>query len=233
MGIEYLDGQGGIVFDMDRAPHYNRVTFVAHMEKTLTIRQKEVLEFLESFIEAKGFPPSLREICARLHINGPKNARKHLEALEKKGFIKRSANISRAIAVLGGSAKGLVPMPIAGSVRAGAPHLAIEDILGHVALDARFFNCPDGFLLKIDGDSMKGAGIDEGDLVIVRPQDHADPNDIVVAMLDGEATVKRFVRDGDRVILKPENPSIPPIVVGKDRELSIIGKVISIIKKVG
>ncbi len=202
------------------------------MKRTLTLRQKEVLVFLESFIEARGFPPSLREICARLSISGPKNARKHLEALEKKGFIKRSANISRAIEVLGASAKGLVSMPIAGSVRAGAPHLAIEDILGHVALDARIFNCPDGFLLKIEGDSMKGAGIDEGDLVIIRPQNDADTNDIVVAMLDNEATVKRFIRDGDRVMLKPENPTMAPIAVNKDREFSIIGKVISVIKKV-
>lgn len=203
------------------------------MDRTLTSRQKEVLSFLGSFIEARGFPPSLREICARLGINGPKNARKHLDALEKKGFIKRSANISRAIEMLGGPAKRLVSMPIAGSVRAGAPNLAIEDILGHVALDARFFNCPKGFLLKIDGESMRDAGIDEGDLVIIKPQNHADPNDIVVAMLDGEATVKRFLKDGDRVVLKPENPDMKPIVVNKDREFSIIGKVISIIKKVG
>lgn len=202
------------------------------MDGTLTKRQKEVLEFLEGFIETRGFPPSLREICARLGINGPKNARKHLEALEKKGFIRRSANISRAIEVLGGAAKRLGSMPIAGSVRAGAPHLAIEDILGHVALDGRFFNCPDGFLLKVEGDSMTGAGIDEGDLVIIRPQNYADPNDIIVAMLDNEATVKRFVRDGEKVVLKPENPEMTPIVVNKDRELSIIGKVISVIKKV-
>ncbi|MBI4949077.1 MAG: repressor LexA [Deltaproteobacteria bacterium] len=201
------------------------------MDKTLTLRQKEVLEFLEGFIEARGFPPSLREICARLRIKGPKNARKHLEALEKKGFIRRSANISRAIEVIGRAMGGIVSMPIAGSVRAGAPHLAIEDILGHVALDGRLFNCPDGFLLKIEGDSMTGAGIEHGDLVIIRPQNHADTNDIIVAMLDNEATVKRFVRDGARVVLKPENPAIPPIVVGKDREFSIIGKVISVIKR--
>ncbi|MBI5644246.1 MAG: repressor LexA [Deltaproteobacteria bacterium] len=202
------------------------------MNRNITERQKEILVFLGEFIEKSGYPPTLREICARFGIKGPGNARKHLDALEKKGYIKRSANISRAIEVIGSSVKGAVSMPIIGSVKAGQPHLAVEDILGHVAIDARFFKCREGFLLKVEGESMIGAGIDEGDLLIVRPQKEAANNDIVVAMLDGEATVKRFFKDGETITLKPENPGFSPITVKEGKEFSIIGKVVSVIKQI-
>ena len=203
------------------------------MNKGLTSRQKEILEYLKEFIEASGYPPSLRDICAKFDIKGPNNARKHLDALEKKGFIKRSAHISRAIEVLGGPAKGAVSIPVVGRVRAGAPHLAVEDISGHVALDPDFFRCREGFLLKIVGDSMLGAGIDDGDYVLVRPQADAVDGDIVVATVENEATVKRFFKKDGMVILRPENPWMEAIHVKEGgKELSIIGKVISIIKKV-
>lgn len=198
----------------------------------LTERQREILDFLKDYIAASGYPPSLRDICARFGIKGPKNAGKHLDALEKKGFIKRGANISRAIEVKGAALKDAVSVPIAGRVRAGSPHLAVEDIVGQVVLDAGFLKCADAFLLKVEGDSMTGAGIDEGDYLLVRPQSDASNGDIVVAMLDSEATVKRFFREEGAVVLKPENPSMEPIRVAEGgRELSIAGKVISVVKR--
>lgn len=206
------------------------------MKKDLTDRQKEILGFLKDFIADFGYPPTLREICRSFGINGPKNARKHLDALEKKGFIKRRANISRAIEVEGCPAKNAVSIPVVGRVRAGVPNLAVEDVLGHVTLDSRFFKCKDAFLLKVEGDSMRGAGIEEGDYVIVRPQKEALNNDIVVASIGDKTTVKRFFRKGQTIILKPENPGYPPIEIKNPgdagREVTIIGKVISIIKPV-
>lgn len=201
------------------------------MNRDLTKRQKSVLDFLKRYLEDKGYPPSLQEICAYFGINAPKNARKHLEALERKGYIKRSPNISRAIEIIASPIKNAVSIPIIGRVKAGAPNLAIEDIQGYVTLDSRFFNCRDAVLLKIEGDSMIGAGIDNGDHVLVRPEKSASNGEIVVALLGDEATVKRFYKKGDIITLKPENPNIEPIKIKKgEKDVSIIGKVISVIK---
>lgn len=203
------------------------------MNSELTIRQKNILAFLKDFIGGSGYPPSLRDICAHFGIKAPKNARKHLDALEKKGFIRRNANISRAIELLDSSVKNAISLPIAGSVRAGSPNLAVEDIVGHVVLDGAFFKCRDAFILKVEGYSMAGAGIEDGDYLVVRPQNDALNGEIVVAILDGEATVKRFFREEGFVVLQPENPSMEPIRVSEGgKALSIIGKVISVIKHI-
>ncbi len=205
--------------------------------KGLTERQSKILDFIRGFIRAEGYPPSLRDICARFAIKGPSNAGKHLDALEKKGFIRRRRGRARGIEVIGGPSAGRrgISIPIAGAVRAGTPELAVEDIVGHVTLDEGFFKCRDTFILRVEGESMTGAGINEGDHLIVRPGPGADSGDIIVAMLDNEATVKRFFTDGGSVTLKPENPSMKPIVIksGEAGSFSIIGKVIFVIKKVG
>lgn len=198
----------------------------------ITNRQREILDFLRQFIRESGYPPSLREISARFGIRGPQNAAKHLDALEKKGFIRRAAGSSRAIELLSEpTAREGVSLPIAGRVRAGAPGLAVEDIVGHVVLDEKFFRCSDAFLLKVEGESMIEAGINDGDFVVVRPQKDASVGDIIVAMVDGDATVKTFMREGDEVVLRPENSTMRPIRVSSDREFSIIGKVISVIRR--
>ncbi len=196
-------------------------------ERRLTHRQKGVLEFIREFISEHGYAPSLREICVRFGIKGPQNARKHLDALEKKGFIRRSANRSRAIDIL--PRTGAVQVPIAGRVRAGKPHPAVEDITGYVTLDPDFFKCRGAFMLRVEGQSMVDAGIEDGDYVLVRPQADASNGEIVVAMVDGDATVKRFFRTGRAVVLKPENPQMEPIRL-EAGEFSIIGKVVSVIK---
>lgn len=201
------------------------------MSMEMTGRQREVLEFVKEFIEQSGYPPSLREICARIGIKGAKNAAKHLDGLERKGLIKRGAHISRGIEVVGSPVRGALSVPIAGRVRAGSPHMAVEDVVGHVVLDERFFKCRDAFVLRVEGESMTGAGIDPGDFIVVKPQKDASDGEVVVAMLDGEATVKRFYRTGDAVVLKAENPAMGPIRVGESTEFEIIGRVVSVIKQ--
>lgn len=201
------------------------------MSIEMTPRQREVLEFIKEFIARSGYPPSLRDICARLGIKGANNAAKHLDALERKGFLRRGSHISRGIEIIGDAARGALSVPIAGRVRAGAPHLAVEDVVGHVALDERFFKCRGAFVLSVEGESMTGAGIDPGDFVVVRPQKDASDGEIVVAMLDGEATVKRFYRRGNTVVLKAENPAMGPITAGEGTEFEIVGKVVSVIKQ--
>ncbi|MBM4386941.1 MAG: transcriptional repressor LexA [Deltaproteobacteria bacterium] len=215
------------------------------MERKLTERQREVLDFLRESVEAWGFPPTLREICARLGINGAKNAGKHLDALEKKGYIRRSSGRSRAIGIIpfgkirsrsedrGKDSAPTVFIPIAGRIRAGEPHPAIEYIEGHVALDADFFRCREGFLLRVEGDSMTGAGMEDGDYVLVRPQRDAENGNIVAAIINGEATVKRFIRKNDRIVLKPENPAMKPIEIKRgEGDVEIAGRVIAVIKRI-
>ncbi len=203
-------------------------------KRDLTERQRDVLGFIKDYIAGSGYPPSLRDICARFGIKGPKNAAKHLEALEKKGFIKRPSNVSRGIEVVDAALRNAVSVPIAGRVRAGTPHLAVEDIVGHMALDSRFFKCSsETFVLKVEGESMRGAGIDDGDYIVVRPQETASNGDIVVALIDDEATVKRFFMEGGAVILKPENPSMAPVrIEGGERDVSIAGRVVSVVKRI-
>jgi repressor LexA len=211
--------------------------------KSLTPRQKAVLDFIEGFVRAEGYPPSLREICARFGIKGPNNARKHLDAIERKGFIRRRPGLSRGIELIKrpedgpppSRRSGAVSIPIAGAVRAGPPELAVEDIVGHITLDEDFFNCRDTFILRVEGESMKDAGIIEGDHILVRPGPTAEHGDIVVAMIEGEATVKRFLEDGPNITLKAENPNMQPITITPDdnKDLQIIGKVIFVMKKVG
>ncbi len=202
------------------------------MQKNLTARQREVLEHIRAFIEKYGYPPSLREICIRAGIKGPKNARKHLDALEKKGFIRRHPGISRAIELLDMPAKNTVSVPLVGRIRAGRPEPAVEDIEDYVSLDSRFFRCRGAFLLRVQGTSMTGAGIEEGDYILVRPQRHASNGEIVVALVNGEATVKRFFRRKDHIVLQPENPDMAPIRIDKGTEdFAIAGRVISVIKR--
>jgi len=204
-----------------------------------TKRQEEVLSFIREHIEWHGYAPSLREISTHLGISGPQNARKHIEALEKKGYIKRTPRLARGIEIMGEPAEiSSVPpqkIPIVGSVRAGSPELAIEDIQGHTFIDPAVFNCKgahEHFLLKVQGASMTEASIDDGDYILIRQQNTAHNRDIVVAVVEGETTVKRFFRHGDYILLQPENSLMRAITV-RDGEFSIIGKVISVIKNIG
>lgn len=196
----------------------------------LTLRQKQVLEFITLYIENNGYPPSLREIAASLKINGTGGVLGHLEALERKGYLKKDAGSSRGI-VLTSHFSQSVSLPIVGTVRAGQLHPAIEDVQGYFAVDRGQVKGEGCFCLRVKGDSMIGAGIFNGDLALVRPQPTAENRDTVVVMVEGEATLKWFFREKDHFRLQPANPNMDPIIVAPERDVSIVGKVIGIYRQ--
>jgi repressor LexA len=200
--------------------------------RELTGKQREVLGFIRTFIGKHGVPPTVREIGDRFKVT-PRAAFDHLRALERKGALQRresSGRISRAPATHA--------VPILGRVAAGQPLFASENREGelHIAPVSLPGRGEDLFALRVRGDSMISAHICDGDLVLVRRQDSASTNDIVVALVEseageGEATVKRFTRDGERVVLKPEHPTMAPIVVDPRRTpVKILGKVVGVLR---
>ena len=196
----------------------------------LTARQQQVLEIVTRYISDYGYPPSLRDIGKKLAVSGTLGVMKHLDALEKKGYLRRQEGSSRGITLCGQAQAA--SLPIVGVVRAGALHPAIEDIEGHFAIDSSQLRSGGTFFLRVQGDSMIHAHIKEGDLALVRPQPTAANRDIVVAMVGGEATLKRFYREGDCIRLQPENPNYSAIIIREgDGELSIIGKVVGIYRQ--
>jgi repressor LexA len=208
------------------------------MDPRLTDRQREVLDFIQSFTETHGVPPTVREIGARFHVT-PRAAFDHLRALERKGYLRRrttEGRTSRALTLNIPVAKAAREVPILGRIAAGAPLLAEENREGTLPLDPSFVGGrgDDVFSLRVRGESMINAHIVEGDLVLVRRQDHAQPGDIVVALVDGEATVKRFARDArdaQAVLLRPEHPTMAPIVVREgEKDLRILGKVVGLVR---
>ena len=191
-----------------------------------SVRQQQVLDFIQSHVDNDGYPPTIREICAHLGVSGTVSAMRHLEALEKKGYIKRDSG-SRGIAITSPTSVS-ASLPIVGTVRAGALSLAVEDITGYLSVD-RLLLHGGKFFLRVQGDSMINACICGGDLVLVRPQPSADNQDIVVAMVKGEATLKRFFREKDNIRLQPENPNMAAIIIPADsNDVTIIGKVVGV-----
>jgi repressor LexA len=196
----------------------------------LTARQEQVLKIVTEYIGSYGYPPSLRDIGKKLAVSGTLGVMKHLEALERKGYLRRQEGSSRGITLCNQAQAG--SLPIVGVVRAGALHPAIEDIEGHFAIDNSQLRSGGTFFLRVKGDSMIHAHIKEGDLALVRPQPSAENRDIVVAMVGGEATLKRFYREGDQIRLQPENPNYSAIIIREgDGELSIVGKVVGIYRQ--
>lgn len=204
------------------------------MARDLTKRQREILEYLCEMDTERGYPPSVREICVRFDISSPNGVQRHLVALERKGFIVRDS-MARGIrlhpTIRGGksAADGVRTLPLVGSVAAGPPREALQDIEATIPIPEEWTHgVPDAFILRIAGESMAPA-IQPGDLVVVRPQARADNNDLVVACIDGEATVKRFWRDKDGVLLKADNPDYADIPVNED--FLINGKVIGLLRR--
>ncbi len=205
------------------------------MVEGLTKRQKEALDFVAAYTERHGYPPTVRELASALGISGPKGAKQFLDALSAKGYIRREPENARAIRVVEHGAAGRSPgIPVIGRVAAGRPVTAVEDLEGYFSLSnaAGARDRKDLFFLKVRGDSMIGAHIAPGDLVLVRPQQTAENGDIVVALIDDEATVKRYKKDADGVTLFPENPAMEPIVfVGEAAALlAVIGKVVGVVR---
>jgi len=195
----------------------------------LTQRQKQVLQFITTFTGDIGYPPSQREIAGHLNVSGTLPVMKHLSALERKGYIKRDP-VNRGI-TLKLAISPSVSLPIVGTVRAGHLAPAIEDIQGYFSVDPKAVKGNDCFFLRVSGESMINAGILDGDLALVRPQPTADNKDTVVAMFDGEVTLKWFYREQDHIRLQPANPNMGPIIIRpEDGEVSIVGKVIGVFR---
>jgi len=205
------------------------------MKTGLTKRQLEILEFIKHEVRAKGYPPSVREIGLAVGLNSSATVHSHLARLESKGFIRRDPTKPRAIEVLDGApfvspASQAVALPIVGRVTAGEPILAVENVEDYFTLAPQYVPAGEIFMLTIRGESMTGAGILDGDMVLVRKQNTAQNGDMVVALLEDEATVKTFYREPHRVRLQPENPSMAPIYC---TEVAILGKVVGLYRMLG
>jgi repressor LexA len=207
------------------------------MNDQLTEKQRKALDFVAEEVRLKGRPPTLREIGSHIGITSTNGVRYLLDGLEKKGYLARSPMLSRGIELTGRTISPKYEdmtreVPILGRVAAGAPLLASENIEGHMRVDRSLAGSDDTFALKVRGDSMKEAGILEGDVIFAKPQSTADPGDIVVALLGEEATVKYFRPQGDRVCLEPANRYYSPIIVERGTPgFRILGKVIGLMRK--
>jgi repressor LexA len=198
--------------------------------KLLTDKQKRILEFLTDYTRHRGYPPTVREIGEHFGFFWAA-ARTHLRALHKKGFISLNPSISRGIEIQGLQMQDGVSLPVAGRIRAGAPLLAREDIDAHILVDRSLFPHEDAFSLRVTGESMKEAGILEGDYVVVKPQRTIENGEIGVVLLEDEATVKRVFRKGGQVVLTPENRDMQP-TTHPPEDIIILGKVIGVIRKI-
>ncbi|HEY3294168.1 MAG TPA: transcriptional repressor LexA [bacterium] len=207
------------------------------MSEQLTEKQKKALAFIQSEIRAKGRPPTLREIGAEISITSTNGVRYLLEILERKGFLVRSPMLSRGIELTPRAAvaypfEETIEVPIVGRVAAGIPFLASENLEGHIRVDRTVASADDTFALRVRGDSMKDAGILEGDVIFAKPQSTADAGDIVVALLGDEATVKFFRPQNERICLEPANRYYSPIVIEKGTPgFRILGRVIGLMRK--
>lgn len=205
-------------------------TYGSKSRNELTQRQRQVLQFITSFADSMGYPPSQREIAGHLKVSGTLPVMKHLDALERKGYLKRES-VNRGISLTTPNSRS-TSLPIVGTVRAGQLSTAIEDIQGYFSVDHMAVKGADCFFLKISGNSMINAFILDGDLALVRPQPTAENKDIVVAMFDGEATVKWFYKESDHIRLQPANPDMKPILIyPEDGEVTIVGKVIGVYRQ--
>jgi repressor LexA len=197
--------------------------------KELTKRQKKIVEFLKSYVQDNGYPPTMREIGAYFGFTWPA-AKGHLVALKKKGLIRINPFKSRGIEILGSKYREAFELPVAGRIRAGKPVLALEEIEDHIVIDRNLFKDSDAFALRITGDSMVEAGMFDGDYVIVKPQSTIENGEIAVVLLEDEATVKKVYKEKRKVVLKPENKNMQPTKHSHD-EITILGRVIGVIRK--
>jgi repressor LexA len=201
-------------------------------QKRISKKQEEILEYIKSQILSRGFPPSVREICEAVHLKSTSSVHSHLEMLEKNGYIRRDPTKPRAIEILDDefalTRRELVNVPMIGTVAAGQPILAEENIEGYFPVPAEFVPNDQTFMLRVKGDSMINVGILSGDQVLVRQTSSAANGDIVVAMIGEGATVKTFYKEKDHIRLQPENDSMEPIIVGN--EVQILGKVFGVFR---
>lgn len=213
------------------------------MKTNLTERQREILDFITQFRDANGYPPTLREIGSKFGISSTFGVKRHLEALQKKGYLTVESNASRGISIVdsGEEVKKVADelpenrefrkIPVVGRVAAGVPITAAENVEGSIVMDSNYFRGQEQvFSLQVKGDSMIEAGIFEGDYVVVSSDREVVNHDIVVGIIDGEATVKRFHRKDGYTALMPENKNYAPIDVTGNENFVIAGKVIGVVR---
>lgn len=210
------------------------------MAQKVTKRQQAVLDCIEDCIRQKGYGPTVREVCQVLGLSSPSTVHVHLKALEDKGYIKRDPLKSRSIALtyaiedstpassLAETYSKLVNVPLVGNVAAGSPILAEENITDTITLPTDIVGDAPSFMLSVRGESMIEAGINDGDYVVVKEQPVANNGDIVVAIIDDGATVKRFYRENDHIRLQPENSAMEPIITN---DCAIAGKVVAVFRR--
>lgn len=198
------------------------------MKSPLTERQRNILQFLKRYVSRRGYPPTLREIAQNFRIKWTQGIEKHLRALQKKGYIKRSSG-ARSIEIMGFSQGRSIP--VVGTIAGGKPILAEENIEKTFALSKDLLSGKDNYFLKVQGDSMSKAGILDGDYVLVRPQSMAEKGEIVAASIGDEATVKYFFPEKNRVVLKPANSDFKPLVLNEGSDdFRILGKVTLVLR---
>ncbi|MCC8067883.1 MAG: transcriptional repressor LexA [Clostridiales bacterium] len=201
------------------------------MPGTITPKQEEILEYIKKEILERGFPPAVREICQAVHLKSTSSVHSHLESLERNGYIRRDPTKPRAIEILDESfqllRREVVNVPIVGTVAAGQPILAEQNIENYFPIPAEYMPNDPCFLLRVKGDSMINAGILNGDCVLVRQQSTAANGDMVVALIEDSATVKTFYKEKGHFRLQPENDTMEPIIVS---DLQILGKVFGVFR---
>jgi repressor LexA len=201
----------------------------------LTKRQQEIFDFIKRYSAKYGYPPTVRDIGKAVGLASSSTVHAHLANLEKIGLLRRDPSKPRAIELLDRAAEGVRSivrpsgLPLVGHVAAGQPVLAEENIEDYVDVPGVAGGEEGQYLLRVRGDSMKDAGILEGDFVVVRPQDAAEDGDVVVALVGEEATVKRFFRENDHVRLQPENSAMEPI---RSKEVKVLGRVVGLLRRV-
>lgn len=197
----------------------------------ITAKQTEILEYIKSQILNKGYPPSVRDICAAVNLKSTSSVHAHLETLEKNGYIRRDPSKSRTIEIIDDNfnlvRREVVNVPILGQVAAGQPLLAVENVSNYFPIPSEYLPNEETFMLTVKGDSMVNMGIYEGDQIIIKKQNTANNGEVIVALVDDSATVKRFYKENGHIRLQPENDFMDPIIVD---DCEILGKVIGLIR---
>lgn len=204
--------------------------------RTLTQRQEHVVKTIKQWIHEHGYPPTIRELGARLGIKSLRGVTTHLDAIARKGHLTRSRG-ARGIRLGTSWVEQVMSVPIVGRIAAGQPLLAEEQIEGRLMIDASRLGAamsegtPQHFALKVKGNSMEGAGILDGDYVIVRQQSDAQNGEIIAVLIGEDATVKRFFKEDNRVRLQPEHPDVEPIVLDAGKPVQVLGKVVAVFRQ--
>ena len=197
----------------------------------ITQKQSEILEYIKSQILNKGYPPSVRDICQAVNLKSTSSVHAHLESLEKNGYIRRDPTKPRTIEIIDDNfnltRREMVNVPVLGQVAAGEPILAVDNITGYFPIPSEFMPNEETFILTVKGDSMINIGIYNGDQIVVEKCNTAENGEIIVALIDDSATVKRFYKENGHIRLQPENDFMDPIIVD---DCMILGKVIGLMR---